>query len=721
MSQFPTTLENPGGPARAAANRAVAIPQTGIIAGGNVVPQQVLPPVSEGAQLAAQLGQDLGLIGSAADEIRQYQDRQLALSEHAKHEAERQAAHDRANAEAIDTHERGQGALDAATRLPEIVQQISEGKITRQPTSASEQAKAIIDGLVKGQPDAYSEGFRRTAQDNVARALTGVDQRLIDDNKKALAQSAMSAAVLADTPERLAQSFAAAKVVSPNISDTEAMAMTYLPAMEDAASRGDRAKFAIATEALGTNFAEEQNAAKIKLQSAIDAGQRQQVEAFHNGIANLYNNSAPLDMVEKEIRAARGQVPENAIQGELDQLAARRHQIATQNAALEAKMLKDQQQFAYTSTAQVLAGSGQLWALPEAPEGSGLSREKTVDAAMQAEMTRIANQYAGDQNAALANQLGLAAVNDYMVPAWKRLLGAGTSAAIDSNISGEDLSKQPLPQATVAGYDLYRRMRVQAPTLLSKLEDQDRRFYETVEALQEFSGNTSPNSLQQSLIGARRVLTSKDPTGLSASALGRLDTEVSKAANGGFWNFTTGDNAENVGDIEGAIRRKAELFIKAGIGDKDAVKRAAEIVRGDRVTIRHWSVDLSTSNLPLQMRSDKVMTGIADYAVGQWQKAEEARKPQDRTGIDAANLTLMPIGGFWYLVDRNNPFYPVSGGPGISSFTTRDLHAFYIAGTSLPRIEKEAQIKADTLKTNAVRNVPPPTTSNSVMDGLGQP
>lgn len=286
MSQFPTSLENPGGPARAAANRAVAIPQTGIIANGNIVPQQILPPVSEGAQLAAELGQTFGLIGNAADTIRQFQEHQAALTERAQHEAERQAAHDRANAEAIATHERGQGALDAATRLPELVQQIGEGKIAREGMSASEQARAIIDGLVKGQPDAYSEGFRRTAQDNVARALTGVDQRLIDDNKKALAQSASSAAVLANTTDELNQAYLAAKSIG-GVSDLEAKSLTYLAALQSAAKAGDTAKFQLASSALGpTTFAAEQKEAQAVLRNAGS----QQAARDYQTAANVIGN-----------------------------------------------------------------------------------------------------------------------------------------------------------------------------------------------------------------------------------------------------------------------------------------------------------------------------------------------------------------------------------------------------------------------------------------------
>ena len=286
MSQI-TRLENPAAPAQAATNRAIAIPQTGIIAGGNVVPQQVLPPVSEGARLAAELGQDLGLIGDAAGTIRQYQDRQYALSEQAKRDAERQAAHDRANQEAIDTHERGQGALDAATKLPEIVQQIAEGKIAREGMSASEQAKAIVDGLVRGQPDAYGEGFRRTAQDNVAAALTGVDQRLIDDNKKALGQSAMSAAVLADTPEELDQAYRSAKVIG-GISDIEAKSLTYLAALKSAAKLAGTpegaAKYAMIVEKMppGLFAAEVQDAAAV-----AKAAVSQQAAQNYQNVANL--------------------------------------------------------------------------------------------------------------------------------------------------------------------------------------------------------------------------------------------------------------------------------------------------------------------------------------------------------------------------------------------------------------------------------------------------
>lgn len=286
MSQI-TRLENPAAPARAATNRAIAIPQTGIIASGNLVPQQVLPPVSEGARLAAELGQDLGLIGDAAGTIRQYQDRQAALAARDAHEAERQAAHDRANAEAIATHERGQGALDAATKLPEIVQQIAEGKIAREGTSSAEQAKAIVDGLVKGQPDAYGEGFRRTAQDNVARALTGVDQRIIDDNKKALGQSAMSAAVLADTPEELDQAYRSAKVIG-GISDIEAKSITYLAALQSAAKIAGTpegaAKYAMIAQQMpaGMFAAEVQDAAAV-----AKAAVSQQAAQNYQNVANL--------------------------------------------------------------------------------------------------------------------------------------------------------------------------------------------------------------------------------------------------------------------------------------------------------------------------------------------------------------------------------------------------------------------------------------------------
>jgi len=678
MSQIPNTtfLETPVANTPVARRTAAPISLPGVQNTLNAPGLEVKPPVSEGARLAAEALEALGLTAGLANAVRVYSDRAKVLQQ-------------------------GQGNSQADGDISSIQQKIESGEIARiDGLTSGQQAEVVISGYTSGMPEAVVAGYRGRAKFAIASAFSGVDSRVI---KEARDQSLMDAGSLAEsatTPEELALAVDAAKGI-PGVSEIDASRATLLSALEHKARTGDRKGFEMVKAAIPASLFTVQKArADEILQRELSQRQNEADNAATDTIGGMLfdlergKGGSFEQITDKldELAPAISGAKQNQL---LKQINAEqgRYVKATQDASIERQSaearaglhiyldeLEQNGLLLTTEPVKIVRGpDGTVRVNDPTFEGGttllSVSREDAIQMQTERAFKTIEKNADGDPSLAIRMQAQWASRQGVSPPKWNQMLTAGMSAATMVNAvtgagrtGGSEQSSKSFEVAptTAAGIELYRTVKAVAPTnTLHQIvkDERTRDFYEAVlmaESVPQVGSPTTaltPEEAQarqsQAVLTASLVLDGR--SGVSIDARAVQETVARELSTGNWWAaYYNGEEPANGGEIASEVGRYMTFYSRLGKDADSALKLAKEKVFSERVMMPGgWSVSLAGVPVPEGVKKD--LPPLAASIIRAWFESEG-----EAGGYEEDRLTFAPESGtgWWAIRDLNG--FPVA-------------------------------------------------------------
>lgn len=565
----------------------------------------------------------------------------------------------------------------AATDIPGLVAGIEDGTVTpARDATFEDAATALADSkLNDNDPEPLREAYRQRTAPILLRAFYDKQARDQEAADKALVRLGGDAAAGVKDPARFAEIINSTAAGS-KVPRDEVRRRIGVYALRYAAENGDQAAFDTAAGALGTDEAVEQARWKGTLEQAQAVAQARTQRAFGDEISGLYVDGTPFGVIEQRVRSFRGKVADSAIESELVTLNERRRQAERQadQDTFDAAVAMEQARYDAENDAAVSAGLG--FAIQDRKVKVG-NRERSLNNGLEEAMDRAFARINArpdltpDQKFAAASNI--ASRNGFVPPVWKRTLQAGFIAATEQALEADGKEELPPPPATIAGFDLYKKLRAASPGLLETAipDGPDRDYYETAIVLQE--DPSIGDNPTRALFEARRIMSGPG----RFTATDRKD--IASAAQDITERFWSAD-AKNWPEVASHIARRAEVYVRTGIDPERAVERAAETVARGRINLHGWSIPTADANIPEPIRQD--FRALADIMLEDW-----ATKHGSTFGFDSGDVTLRPgmANGFWVVADGRTGFY-VGGEDAV--FSTSDLIARWKTDRDSDRMKK---------------------------------
>ncbi len=240
------------------------------------------------------------------------------------------------------------------------------------------------------------------------------------------------------------------------------------------------------------------------------------------------------------------------------------------------------------------------------------------------------------------------ASNGVKQPEWFRVMDAGASAATVPNVSLD----QP-PDVLVQGYQKYRELYGKAPVYLEQnLNSKAADFYEMVRVGEEMGWDQRLSMSVAMKASAPGAAQDEATQRVSFQNLNQKVSDVvhSKTTGGFLGYFSTAP--VNVGTVKTELNRYARLYMKMGLGEEEAVTRAAE----------RFEKNYFNFNGMLIKRDERMPPNFEGYA--QTAIRDFAAKYGDDLHVDEDDLSLLPDGtstGSWLIYNPSTgTVYPTS-------------------------------------------------------------
>lgn len=171
-------------------------------------------------------------------------------------------------------------------------------------------------------------------------------------------------------------------------------------------------------------------------------------------------------------------------------------------------------------------------------------------------------------------------------PQWSELLKGGATTANNPNLTAENM-----PPALTSGYGLFKQLDAKSPHTLGQLlpDRHTMDFYEAARIGEQKLGMGERDALLWAA-QIQRGEAKQDPE-LFKLRYDDLKTQMDKAKTSGTFERLFGDSVVNVNTIAPDFERLSKLYVKLGLNSDDAMKTAAERLKGQYVNINGWLVD----------------------------------------------------------------------------------------------------------------------------------
>lgn len=638
--------------------RAGAIPRTGIEVGLDAAGLATTNVVIEnGNRMAAQLDVALGstagafyAAGRLADKQR---DQATAL---AQHNNDVNAMYAKQEDDAYRGMAARQYRIDAET----FAQKIKNREIVvPDGESVEDFATRFVSQRVADRPAAYAQVYA----DNMLPSVVGDLYKQQDEIKKqAVADyftSQSERAIIATNSSEIRDALQSAKDFYPQATESQLLASIVLPAAKSAAENGDRVRLDAALEVMGNRFPD----ARIDLEQAFDRVTNQRKSKlsadFRDDVAKLYNDNAPLDMIDMRIEEWRGRVSEDAIQSEKIQLAGRKEAFRKEVVAKQTELFKQNIGGEIVRTYAPLFDSGEVTGgtaqLPKdgfkfvAPDGTKVefSNEQVIDAIRADKWSQIDAQ-TSDPTQRMALRVD-----------WLRKNPVAKDPAVVARMSGiagritAETTQQNIGPFALDAFQTYRSLGQMSEQVRDRhLVGDDLEFLRASNFLYENMTGISP---ADAMVFAAKT-TRRDPS-FAASITHTLKNE-------GEWFAkklarVVGD-ADNATEASANIERRTRAYMMAfGRDAKASAEQAIKDFQSDNTKVGNFWVRTRGRDAIKNLNADAVSASI----VGAYQKSNNAEQGQKLAlGIDP--------NGNWRVVDTLNPAIPIPGSP---VFSDNDL------------------------------------------------
>lgn len=633
----------------------------------------VPPPVSRGAQIASDLERSLGLVGQVASQISRTNAANAWEAERAQ--ARLDAENEKIN-RAVEQHDRALARLDGREFIIQADKDVREGKLKPEPGSGMsmlEFAKDIVAKKTEGQPSAYSNEFRDTVEPVLFAALTEHVKELGATATKANNEILQRGALVTERSTQLMQMVAAYRLHNPDKTDLEAKSFLLIPALTNAAEAGDPKRFEAVSSLLGPEFEPERRIAAATLAKNQQDDLEESRRSFRNDVARRLNDvfagkGGSFNQVESWLESQRGsRIDEATILSEMDRVRTEKRRVEREASDLQSVTEKQTIADDHLRRATSLADAGLLWSaegLDTVTPGGveiKMSRADTIRVVTSRAMSAIA-ETSPDQNTAVDRQMRWASQNAIVPDGWSRTLEAGFSSLSVGDAAATGTAS--VPKQTVAGFDLYKRMKAKAPGLIvtAGLDGEAQKFYELAATLQQDSAFAGDDA--RTLVQARMLM-----SGPGRGQIPELkDREIRSAAMSTASRWWKGE-ATNVGEVAAHIEGLARVKVLAGISPSAAVSQAANEVNKSRVFIGNWSVSLADARLPESLRGDS-MQRVAAKVIHRYL---DTKGKGSGMGVDDLTLRQDAGSGLWYLAEgRTGTIVPFSKAADVM-FDAKDL------------------------------------------------
>lgn len=651
------------------------------IRGSIQTPGLAVQPVTRSESSLLALGEALNVVGSAADSASRLAGFRLAQAEQDRIELERRRAEierqndlNRKHEAYIDRVIGGEGRMLSRERLPTDLQDIADRKII---VPNGETPLSVVEALLEeryGEEPAMLKAAREQVAPRLIEALTDqmAEERAIAraDDFRALADEV---AFTGDTGA-ISGIVADARKAHPNATDAEVYDGILKPAAIAAAKDGDVDRVNAIYDAAGEGFgidrkatldlADEANADREKdRQAAIDLAEKIKAEAederrkqWETRAFKLINDGS-YDSARQFVDAARktGSIDEKDADRLFSEIESARQRDARTASTSRVKTEVDTWEARQIDAAamQMLSAdvTGGVLTVEDArmTDSAGgeheMSRDKKIEKAVPVAMQRIAERYADDPDQAIAQQAVFLGQNAQEFSRWTEVLKVGQSSArSEARRVAPKGETVPVPPQAIAGFELYRRLKLNAPSVLqTHLKDEDTRlFYELAEISLETSGviqigDARGADIEVALRDAATAQANQYRVDEKAIAEKARTNNTVQAWHDGTvlpWNTAKINNAS---DIEAKVRRRAEFYMGtvANITPRQAVAKAVESVKDNH----------RRSNGYLVPRRSAIEDAIFDR-VSRFAAARYAEKYGAEEGVTADDLVLAPRLGF---------------------------------------------------------------------------
>ena len=707
MSQIPNTtlLETPVAATAIGRRDAIAVPQIGIQGSLNAPGLAVMPPDSEGARLAEDALQALGLVGQVANTARVYSDRAQALQE-------------------------GQGNNDAEADIPGITQKIAAGEIARlDGMTSAEQAELVIGAYTKGLPESVAAGYRKRATYAIASAFSQRDAQIVKDAQDLSLVQAGGLAEAAKTPEELTRAFEVAKSIG-NVSELDARRATYLAALESKAQAGDPKGFEMVLSQMpGTMFTAEKRRYRETLDRELyqraAINEKKAADTIGGMLYDVQRGKGSFEQVDAKLAELAPGISGSSREILLNKIQSERSQYdkATKDAMISRFSADAGDQFSAhladldskgilstaESTTVVLGKDGKIRVNDPTIEGGTtlLSVSKEDAIRMQTRAAFEAFDKQSDRDPALAMRLKLqwASRQGVAPPQWGEVLHAGMSAATLPNAitntgysAGNDSQSKDfiVSPNTVAGIELYRNMRALAPNNMHQLikDERTRDFYDAVLTAESVSQVGSPATsgtpeaaqarMSQAVLTASRVMDGRSAVAIDPKTI--QETVSSRLNTANWWAlYLNGEKPVNGGEIGNEVGKYMSFYARLGKDAPSALKAAEEHVFSERVMMPGgWSVSLA--GLPIKAVTKQDLRPLAKSIIADWYKAEGKAAGQKEEQLTFAPD---PKTGWWAI--RTLDGFPVESKSAAGVvFAPHQLDARHTAWQKQTRLDADA-------------------------------
>lgn len=353
-----------------------------------------------------------------------------------------------------------------------------------------------------GFSEAYKEQFRSVMGPALIEAFHQQQHGIQQDARRDLATLYGWRATEAKTPGDV-DALVTDAMQKLDISRTEALSTVVLPAMRNAAARGDRAQWEALSSYVGDGLPNERTQTEAALVEAENRQTRETNGAFLSSIDAMYNRGDSYQSVRESIRGREKDLDPTIIRSALDEVD-RREQAANSAAA---RAMRDSDEEAKKAAIRdayrpVMAGGREAGGGAsniqtqeiELVDGTKIkyTAEDIVNDLTEERFEAIDKQYPPQQDPALniaAKTEFLSANGGVTWGPWEGLLGSGPGRI---TIDADNVTIDP---NTVAALELWRSLG-NAPRVRDRhvRDDDTRRFYDQAEFILENIPGTTPSA-----------------------------------------------------------------------------------------------------------------------------------------------------------------------------------------------------------------------------------
>jgi len=193
---------------------------------------------------------------------------------------------------------------------------------------------------------------------------------------------------------------------------------------------------------------------------------------------------------------------------------------------------------------------------------------------------------------AFNHRLSVISGNGVKDPQWEQLLHTGVAVANNPN-----LTAQNIPPALTSGYGLYKQLVAKAPhTLGQLLPDRDAtELYEAARVGEQRLGMGE----RDALVWASNIQrgTAKGDPDVLRLRIDDLKTNLDKVRDQGLWSRMFGPAVVNANVAADDFERLSKLYVKLGLTSNDAMKTAADRLKGQYVNINGWLINAADGRI----------------------------------------------------------------------------------------------------------------------------